>query len=152
MSRKCKNCSEIIEDESLFCPKCGKYLGKSKNNRQYPVKWIAVAILCVFLIIFFGFVATSGETKLPTSLTMTSASHLQSSDTFSVKLTDDANNTLADKYVTVSINDNKYTLKTDKNGTASINLTLSDGSYTVNSDFKGDGQYGDAHSSDVVVV
>lgn len=152
MSRKCKNCGEIINDDSLFCSKCGNYIKRSRVEKSYPIKWIAVALLCIFVIVFFGFVISDNDAKTVSSLTMISESHLDYSDTFSVRLTDDADNPLADRFITVAINDNEYTLKTDSDGVASINLTLTDGSYTVNSDFNGDDVYGESHSSDVVVV
>ncbi|MBR0271173.1 MAG: DUF2116 family Zn-ribbon domain-containing protein [Methanobrevibacter sp.] len=152
MARKCKNCGEIISDDSLFCSKCGSYIKRSRVEKSYPVKWIAVAVLCIFLIVLAGFMLSANDTKTATSLVMISSSQFEYSDTFSVQLTDEAGNNLSDKFITVAINDNTYTLKTDSNGTASINLTLADGSYTVNSDFGGDDVYGESHSSDVVVV
>ncbi|WP_407381597.1 zinc-ribbon domain-containing protein [Methanobrevibacter sp.] len=152
MARKCKNCGEIINDDSLFCSKCGNYIRRSGFEKTYPVKWIGVALLCIFLVVFSGFMLSSNDTKVATSLNMISSSQFEYWDTFSVQLTDESGNALADRFITVAINDNTYTLKTDSNGTASINLTLTDGSYTVNSDFRGDDVYGESHSSDVVVV
>ena len=75
----------------------------------------------------------------------------QASNEYTVQLKDVNNRVLADKFITVKFNNESYTLVTDKNGTASINLTVIKGSFEVKSYFKGDSKYNDAHSSDIVI-
>lgn len=82
---------------------------------------------------------------------MLSDSNLDSSNQYRVALKDAGNNPLKDKFIVVEFGNNTYKLKTDGNGTASINLTLSDGSHEIKSYYKGDDTYNDAHSSDIIV-
>lgn len=151
MARKCKNCGEIIEDDSLFCPKCGNYVKRSRQTRSYPVKWIVVLLIALILILATGIFITNHESKIDTELVMISNSHLDTSDEFAVQLRDAENNTLADEFITVEFDNQTYTLRTDSNGTAGINLTLNDGSYEIKSNFKGNDVYGESHSSDIIV-
>lgn len=151
MARKCKNCGEVLEDDSLFCGKCGSYVKRSKKTGSYPVKWIVVALIAISLILAAGIFITNHNTKMETSLTMLSDSHLGSSDEFSIQLKDKNSTPLSDRYITVEINNETYTLRTDSNGTARINLTLSDGSYEIKSFYKENDKYLESHSSDIIV-
>ena len=151
MQRKCEKCGEVIEDESLFCPKCGRYVKMENKKKSYPVKWIGIALLLIVLIIAAGLFFTQNSTKTDTTLTMTSNSHLDSSNEYSVVLKDASNNSLADEFIQVEVGNQTYTLQTDSNGTASINLTISKGSHEIKSFFKGNDKYTECHSSDIVI-
>ena len=151
MTKKCSNCGEIIAEESLFCPKCGSYAQVAKPKRDYPVKWIIITSACIILLIIVSAFAISHSSRTDTTLSMISDSNLDSSDEYVVQLRDADNNVLADKFITVEFNNNTYTLVTDANGTAAINLTVGDGSFEVKSYFKGSDVYNEAHSSDIVI-
>ena len=151
MARKCINCDEIIEDDSLFCPKCGRVTQEEEKVSSYPVKWIAIASLCIILIVAGGFFLSNNNTKTDTSLAVISDSHLGLSNEYSVQLKDADNNALADKFIVVEFLNETYTLKTDSNGIASINLTVSDGTYEIKASFAGDDTYNEAHTSDTIV-
>lgn len=151
MTKECKNCGEVIDDETLFCPKCGKYVEMTSAKKEYPVKWIGIAALVIILIIVAGVFLTGNSSKIDTTLSMTSNSNLGPSNEYSVVLKDASNNPLAGEFIKVEVNNNTYTLKTDSSGTAKINLTLGEGSFEIKSYFKGDDTYSESHSSDIVV-
>ncbi len=151
MSRKCSNCGETISDDSLFCPKCGSYTKGSQKPKSYPVKWIAIAGIIIVLVVVAGYAIANHNSKTDTTLAMISDSNLDSSNQYKVVLKDAKNSPLQDKFIVVEISNETYKLKTDSNGTASINLTLSDGSHEIKSFFKGDDTYNEAHSSDIIV-
>lgn len=150
MTKKCSNCGEIIDDESLFCPKCGSY-AKVGSSREYPLKWILITAACIVLLIIVCAFAVSHGSRTDTTLTMISDSNLDSSNEYMVQLRDADKNVLAGEFITVEFNNNTYTLVTDANGTAAINLTAGDGSLEVKSYFKGNDVYNEAHSSDIVI-
>lgn len=152
MERKCEKCGEVIEDESLFCPKCGSYVRIDKDKSAYSLKWIVVALIAVSLMLAAGIFIMNHDSKTDTTLTMTSNSNLGSSNTYSVQLKDAKGNLLANEYVTVQFNNQTYNLKTDKNGTASINLTVYDGSFEIKSNYRGSQDYRESHTSDIVVM
>lgn len=151
MSRKCSNCGESIADDSLFCPKCGSYTKDNQKPRSFPLKWIAIAGIIIVLAVVAGYAISNHNSKTDTTLVMLSDSNLDSSNQYRVALKDAGNNPLKDKFIVVEFGNNTYKLKTDDNGTASINLTLSDGSHEIKSYYKGDDTYNDAHSSDIIV-
>ena len=152
MTRKCRKCGEEIIDESLFCPKCGNYVEIGEIKRQYPLKWIAVAALCIALVIAAGIFIANDSSIKETSLVMISDSHFSdSSDVFSLQLSDSDGNPLADRFIRVEIGNNTYTLKTDENGTAQMNFTMGTGTFEIRSYFEGDDSYGESHSTDIVV-
>lgn len=151
MTKKCSNCGEIIAEESLFCPKCGSYAKVAKPERNYPIKWIVITGACIILLIIVGSFAISHSSRTDTVLSMISDSNLDSSNEYAVQLRDADKNVLAGQFITVEFNNNTYTLVTDANGTAAINLTVGDGSYEVKSYFKGNDVYNEAHSSDIVI-
>lgn len=151
MARKCSKCGEINEDNSLFCQECGSYTQEIKKDRNYPVKWIVLAIIIIALAVAAGMFISVHNSKIDTTLTMISNSHLDSSNEYSVELKDANNHVLSNEFIIVEFNNSTYTLQTDSNGTASINLTVGDGSYEVKSYYKGSDVYNDAHSSDIIV-
>ena len=151
MSKSCKNCGADISDDTLFCPECGIYIKRSGTKKSSPVKWILIAVACMLLVVAAGMLIATNSSKTPTALTMQSDSNLDSLNQYVVYLCDNQNNSLPDKFIVVEIDGNSYTLRTDENGFASINLTLSEGSYQVNSYFKGDDRYGESHTSDIVI-
>ena len=151
MTKKCSKCGETIGEESLFCPKCGSYIMSAGSKKSYPIKWIAITGICIVLLLFAGAFFINHSSKTDTTLSMISNSNLDASNEYTVQLKDVNNRVLADKFITVKFNNESYTLVTDKNGTASINLTVIKGSFEVKSYFKGDSKYNDAHSSDIVI-
>ena len=150
MTKYCKKCGCEIKDDSLFCPKCGAYVERSKSKISINSKWILIGIIIV-LVIVLGLFLFNGNDKVETNLSMVSQSNSHSSNEYIVLLTDSKNKSLKDKFVNVEFNNNTYTLKTDSEGLAKINLTLSDGSNEVKSYFKGDNEYLESHSSDILV-
>ena len=151
MARKCSKCSEVSEDDALFCPECGSYTLEIKKENKYPIKWIAVALVCIVALSVAGFYFLEHNSKIDTSLTLASNSNLDSSNEYSIVLKDSAKNPLAGKFITVEFQNNTYTLQTNSNGTASINLTVDEGSHEVKAYYKGDSSYNEAHSSDILV-
>jgi predicted nucleic acid-binding Zn ribbon protein len=151
MQRKCEKCGEVIEDDSLFCSKCGTYVRITENSKSYSLKWIVVALIAVSLILAAGIFITNYNSKIDTTLAMTSDSDLDSFNTYSVQLKDGNGKFLSDEFVTVQFNNQTYNLKTDSNGTASINLTVTDGSFEISSNYKGNDVYKESHTSDIVV-
>lgn len=152
MTKKCSNCGETINEESLFCPKCGSYAKVEPSENRYPTKWIIITGICIILLILVtGTLFINHSSRTDTALSMISDSNLGSSNEYDVQLKDADGNLLADKFITVEFNNETYTLVTDSNGTASINLTVGDGSFEVKSFFKGDNDYNDAHSSDIII-
>lgn len=151
MARKCSKCGEIVEDDSLFCPECQNYTQKIVNDRKYPVKWIALALIIVIVLLSAGAYFSYHSSKTDTTLTMTSNSHLGSSNAYEVVLKDANGKALVNEFITVEFKNSTYTLQTNANGTASINLTAGDGSYEVKSYYKGSSTYNEAHSSDIIV-
>ena len=151
MARKCSKCGEVTEDDSLFCPECGSYTLEIKEKNKYPLKWIALALVCIALVTVAGFYFLDHNSKIDTSLTLVSNSNLDSTNEYSVELKDSAKNPLAHKFITVEFNNDTYTLQTDSDGIASINLTVKDGSHEVKAYYKGDSSYNEAHSSDIIV-
>ena len=151
MARKCSNCSEVIDDDSLFCPECGSYTLEISKAKKYPMKWVVLALVFIILIAIAGLYFFEHTSKTDTSLSLVSNSNLDSSNEYSVQLKDSSSNPLAFKFISVKFNNNTYTLQTDRNGIASINLTVKDGSHEVKSYYKGDAKYNEAHSSDILV-
>ena len=152
MTKKCSNCGETIDDESLFCPKCGSHAKVKSSENSYQTKWVIITGICIIMLILVTstlFINHSSRTD--TALSMISDSNLGSSDEYVVQLKDANGNPLADKFITVELNNNTYTLVTDGNGAASINLTVGDGSFEVKSFFKGDDDYNEAHTSDIII-
>ena len=150
MARKCSKCSEVIEDDALFCPECGSYTLEIKDKNKYPLKWIVLALVCIVLISVAGFYFLEHNSKIDTTLALVSNSNLDSSNEYSVELKDSAKNPLAGKFITVEFENDTFTLQTDSNGIASINLTVKDGSHEVKAYYKGDSSYNEAHSSDII--
>lgn len=151
MVKYCENCGSEIGDESLFCPNCKTYVKRENTQKTSNVKWILVGVAVVILIIAAGIFLSNTTGKVPTTLTMVSGSNLGYNQQYKVLLTDNANNTLADKYITIEIDNTTYTIRTNSEGVASMNLTLSEGSHQINAYFKGDSSYGESHTSDIVV-
>ena len=150
MTRECENCGEVLEDESLFCPKCGNYVKRSKEKRKYPIKWIAVAALVIVIVAAAAIFISGNDQKTDTRLTMNSTSH--SPEEYVVQLTDENGKPLADRFIEVGIGNDTYTLRTDSNGTARMNLTLDEGTFEIRSHFSGDEGYSESRSSDIVVI
>ena len=150
MVKYCENCGAEISDESLFCPECKTYIKRENTEKPSNVKWILIGIAIVLLIIAAGIFFSNATGKTPTSLSMISTSNLDSGP-YQVSLTDASNNPLADKYIKVEVDNVTYTIKTNSEGIASINLTLSDGSHEIKSYFDGDDKYGESHTSDIVI-
>ena len=151
MTKKCSNCGEIISDELLFCPKCGSHVKVMDLKKSYSTKRIAIVGICIIILIISSVFILNYISRTDTTLTMTSDSRLDSSNMYSVQLKDKNNNVLPNQFITVEFNNNTYTLITDSNGTASINLTVHEGSFEVKSYFKGSDIYKDAHTSDIIV-
>ena len=152
MARTCKNCGASIEDELLFCPECGNYVSREEPKRSYSnLRLIAIAVVIMLLITALGLFLQNDPSKIDTSLTMISDSNLDSHNTYSVQLIDANNNSLADQYLTVQVNNTNYTLKTDSNGIATMNLTVPDGPNEINTFYKGNDEYWESHTSDIVV-
>ncbi len=151
MVKSCKYCGAELSEDTLFCPKCGNYIKRKEADKSSPVKWILIAVACMLLVVAAGMLIATNNSKTQTALTMQSDSNLDASNEYVVYLCDENNNTLADKFIVVEINENSYTLMTDENGFASINLTVGEGSYQVNSYFKGDDKYAESHTSDIII-
>lgn len=151
MVKYCSNCGSEIDDESLFCPNCKTYVKRDNTQKSSNIKWVLVGVAVVILIIAAGIFLSDTTSKVSTTLTMVSSSNLGYNQQYKVLLTDNANNTLADKYITIEIDNSTYTVKTNSKGVASMNLTLSEGSHQINAYFKGDSSYGESHTSDIVV-
>ncbi len=151
MTKKCSKCGEIIGEESLFCPKCGSHVRVTGSKRSYPIKWIAIAGICIALLVFAGVFITNHSSKTDTTLSMISDSNLDASNEYKVQLKDSNNKVLEGQFINVELNNQSYTLVTDKNGTAAINFTIIKGSFDVKSYFKGNDVYNEAHSSDIVI-
>lgn len=151
MVRNCRNCGCEISDESLFCPECGVYIDRADVKKSSPVKWILIALAIILLVAAAALFVSSDDGKSETALTMISESNLDASGTYSVLLSDENNNSLPDRFISVSVDNNTYTLKSDSNGVATINLTLSEGSHEITSYFKGDDSYGESHTNDIII-
>lgn len=151
MTRECENCGETVDDETLFCPSCGNYVQMSEVKKSYPIRWIILAALIIAIVIFGAVYVLNTSPKIDTSLTMISNSNLNSYNEYAVQLKDADNSPMEGQFIKVEANNNTYTLKTDSNGTARMNLTLKDGSYEIKSFFKGDDKYSESHSSDIVI-
>ena len=150
MAKYCRNCGAEISDESLFCPECKTYVKRDSKEKTSNVKWILIGVAIVILIIAAGIFMSNVTGKTSTSLTMISSSNLDSG-TYQVLLKDKADNPLADRYITVEVDNATYTIKTNSEGIAGINLTFS-GSHEVKSYFAGDGEYEESHTSDIVIM
>ena len=105
----------------------------------------------MLLVIAAGMLISTNNSKTQTTLTMQSDSNMDNLNEYVVYLCDADNNSLADKFIVVEIDNDSYTLKTDENGFAAINLTLEEGSYQINSYFKGDDTYAESHTSDIII-
>ncbi len=150
MTKYCRKCGCEIKDDPLFCPKCGVYIERSKNKISFSSKWFLIGIIIVLLVVLALFLF-NGNDKTETNLSMLSQSNSHSSNEYVVKLTDSNNKSLEGRFIDVEFNNNTYALKTDSEGLAKINLTLSEGSNEVKSYFKGDNEYLESHSSDILV-
>ena len=150
MVKNCENCGAEISDESLFCPECKTYIKRENTEKPSNIKWILIGVAIIILIIAAGIFLSNVTGKAHTSLTMVSSSNLDSGP-YQVALTDASNNPLADKYIRVEVGNVTYTIKTDSEGIASINLTLSDGSHEIKSYFDGDDKYDESDTSDIVI-
>lgn len=151
MVKYCENCGAEISDDTLFCPQCNSYVKRYKEEKTSNLKWVLIGVALIILIIAAGIFFSNIASKTPTTLTMTSSSNLDSGH-YKVLLTDNANNPLADKYITVEFENSTYTLKTNSQGVASINLTVKNGSHEINAKFRGDDSYGESHTSDIVIM
>lgn len=150
MVKYCENCGAEISDESLFCPECKTYIKRENTEKSSNVKWILIGVAVVLLIIAAGIFLSDISGKASTSLTMISTSNLDSGP-YQILLTDDSNNPLADRYITIEVDNITYTIKTDSNGVANITLNLVEGSHEIKAYFNGDDQYGESHTSDIVI-
>ena len=150
MVKNCENCGAEISDESLFCPECKTYVKRENTEKPSNLKWILIGVAVVLLIIAAGIFLSNTTGKTPTSLSMLSTSNLDSGP-YQVSLTDASHNPLADRYITIEVDNITYTIKTDSSGVASITLNLIDGSHKINAYFTGDSQYGESHTSDIVI-
>ena len=110
----------------------------------------SVLALIIVIIIAAGIYIAGNTHKTDTRLTMSSPSH--SPGEYSVQLTDEDKNPLADQYIQVEIGNDTYTLRTDSNGTARMNLTLEDGTFEIRSLFNGDDIYEESQTTDIVVI
>lgn len=151
MAKSCKYCGAELSEDTLFCPKCGNYIKRKEAKNSSPIKWILIAVACMLLVVAAGMLIATNTSKTQTALTMQSDSNMDSSNEYVVYLCDENNNSLSDKFIVVEINENSYTLMTDAEGFARINLTLGDGSYQVNSYFRGDDTYAESHTSDIII-
>ncbi len=151
MAKYCRKCGCEIKDDSLFCPECGSYIKRSENKVSLDSKWILIGI-AILIIVVIGVFLFTGSSKVETSLSMVSQSNFDSSTEYVVLLSDADNKPLADKFVNVEFNNDTYTLRTDSEGLAKINLTLSEGNHEVNSYFEGDEQYKESHTSNIIVI
>lgn len=150
MVKYCENCGAEISDESLFCPECKSYVKRENAEKPSNLKWILIGVAVILLIVAAGIFLSNTTGKTPTSLTMISTSNLDSGP-YQVSLTDASHNPLADRYITIEVDNITYTIKTDRNGVASITLNLADGSHEIKAYFTGDSQYGESHTSDIVI-
>lgn len=150
MVKYCENCGAEISDESLFCPECKTYIKRENTEKPSNVKWILIGIAIVLLIIAAGIFFSNATGKTPTSLSMISTSNLDSGP-YQVSLTDASHNPLADRYITIEVDNITYTIKTDSKGVANITLNLAEGSHEIKAYFKGDDKYDESHTSDIVI-
>lgn len=151
MVKYCENCGAEISDESLFCPQCKSYVKRYKKEKTSNLKWVLIGVALIILIIAAGIFFSNTASKTSTTLTMYSSSNLGTGH-YKVLLADSANNPLVDKYITVEFENSTYTLKTNSQGVASINLTVKKGSHEINAKFMGDDSYGESHTSDIVIM
>lgn len=54
MERKCKKCGAILEQEQLFCPKCGTPYGKKKKKNVLAAVLIPIAAIIAVIILTVG--------------------------------------------------------------------------------------------------
>ncbi len=56
MERKCKKCGAVLEQEQLFCPKCGTPYGKKKKKNKIAAIIIPIVavIAAIIVLIFLG--------------------------------------------------------------------------------------------------
>ena len=69
-----------------------------------------------------------------------------------ITVTDSEGNPLADKTAVITINDQKYTLKTDKNGIASLPLSLTTGEYSIETTILSDNDYLSAYKLETITI
>ena len=151
MVKYCKNCGQEVDEEALFCPNCKTYVDRNDSKGTSNAKWILIGIAVVLLIAAAAIFMSNSQAKADTSLSMISSSNLDSGE-YSVLLTDKDSNPLSDMFITVETSNDTYTLKTNAEGVAAINLTLGEGSHEITSSFKGDSYYGESYTSDIIII
>ena len=73
-------------------------------------------------------------------------------DDFKIKLIDDENKSISNTKVTFSVNGVTYKDTTDKNGIASLQIRLKDGSYQITTKFAGDSSYNSCSKTTTITV
>ncbi|WP_409199467.1 transglutaminase domain-containing protein [Methanobrevibacter sp. DSM 116169] len=71
---------------------------------------------------------------------------------FTATLTDKNGNALANQTIVFTINGNSYNRETDATGTAKLSINLNPGTYTITSEFKGEGNYAVSKATNTVLV
>ncbi len=112
-----------------------------------------LAIVAIILGIILVFICSGGASMLfkpGTDLNITSNSTLNNGDDFTVKLTDDNGNGIANKTIQISLSNNskkvnELNITTDENGVASFGINANTGNYSVKCVFSGDGEYGSSN-------
>ena len=47
MTKYCKNCGCLLEDETKVCPDCGHNENKPKGRSKFPIILIIIAVICI---------------------------------------------------------------------------------------------------------
>ena len=97
-------------------------------------------------------VSLTENTKNQTELTAVSSS-IYYNESYKLTLIDsNTNNTLANKSVSLKINNVNYNTTTDSEGIASVNITLASAKYSLSASFRGDSQYGASNLTSTIEV
>ena len=109
-------------------------------------KILIIAILVIVCIVLISYAYSVIGSNEQTNLTITSDNNLTKGDMFSVKLTNESGNGIANKTINVSLtdsNNNTTTVNviTDSKGNGNFTINLSADNYTVNASFVGDENY-----------
>ena len=109
-------------------------------------KILIIAILVIVCIVLISYAYSVISSNEQTNLTITSDNNLTKGDMFSVKLTNESGNGIANKTINVSLtdsNNNTTTVNviTDSKGNGNFTINLSADNYIVNASFAGDENY-----------
>lgn len=115
-----------------------------------------VAIIAILLVLI-GLTIIPNMQKEDCNIEITSSESLKDNENITIKLSDLNNNPIADKNIKISLSNSndtqEYTVKTDTNGIATLNLSEGHiGTYNLTCTFDGDDKYKETSSSKEITI